>query len=210
MWNPLHEADSTFAAWRRPRWPCVAALALAAGLLIAGFLLGTGGLDSRAEPAAQSRVPGARGPAGRARSCGGFPPGGARAEGGAAGVGSGQSPRIRSGTQSPPNLTSAGPTRSRNGNIWVERHVCGEQLNQVVQGALQERTLNLCCLGCFMYTVGRRQGVAARGSFLSSDFRPFALHNSRNTWELALTASALNRSLPVGLLRCSLESDSQS
>ncbi|XP_039109618.1 putative N-acetylated-alpha-linked acidic dipeptidase isoform X1 [Hyaena hyaena] len=40
MWNPLHEADSTFAAWRRPRWPCVAALALAAGLLIAGFLLG--------------------------------------------------------------------------------------------------------------------------------------------------------------------------
>ncbi|XP_053059753.1 glutamate carboxypeptidase 2 isoform X3 [Acinonyx jubatus] len=40
MWNPLHEADSSFAAWRRPRWLCVGALALAAGLLIVGFLFG--------------------------------------------------------------------------------------------------------------------------------------------------------------------------
>ncbi|XP_059042847.1 glutamate carboxypeptidase 2 isoform X1 [Mustela lutreola] len=40
MWNPLHEADSTFVAWRRPRWLCVGALVLAAGLLIVGFLFG--------------------------------------------------------------------------------------------------------------------------------------------------------------------------
>ncbi|XP_044775693.1 putative N-acetylated-alpha-linked acidic dipeptidase isoform X1 [Neomonachus schauinslandi] len=40
MWNPLHEADSTFLAWRRPRWLCVGALVLVAGLLIVGFLFG--------------------------------------------------------------------------------------------------------------------------------------------------------------------------
>jgi len=40
MWNPLHEADSTFVAWRRPRWLCVGALVLVAGLLIVGFLFG--------------------------------------------------------------------------------------------------------------------------------------------------------------------------
>ncbi|XP_045671485.1 glutamate carboxypeptidase 2 isoform X5 [Ursus americanus] len=37
MWNPLHEADSTFVAWRRPRF---GTLVLAAGLLIVGFLFG--------------------------------------------------------------------------------------------------------------------------------------------------------------------------
>ncbi|XP_019664131.1 glutamate carboxypeptidase 2 isoform X1 [Ailuropoda melanoleuca] len=40
MWNPLHEADSTFVAWRRPRWLCIGTLVLAAGLLIVGFLFG--------------------------------------------------------------------------------------------------------------------------------------------------------------------------
>ncbi|KAF5927097.1 hypothetical protein HPG69_018364, partial [Diceros bicornis minor] len=40
MWNPLHETDSTFVAWRRPRWLCAGALVLAAGLFILGFLFG--------------------------------------------------------------------------------------------------------------------------------------------------------------------------
>uniref|UniRef100_A0A3Q2H7P5 glutamate carboxypeptidase II n=1 Tax=Equus caballus TaxID=9796 RepID=A0A3Q2H7P5_HORSE len=40
MWNPLHEPDSTFVAWRRPRWLCAWALLLAAGLFILGFLFG--------------------------------------------------------------------------------------------------------------------------------------------------------------------------
>ncbi|KAM5316955.1 glutamate carboxypeptidase 2 isoform 2-T3 [Glossophaga mutica] len=39
MWNPLHETDWTFVAWRRTRWLCTGAL-LAAGLFIFGFLLG--------------------------------------------------------------------------------------------------------------------------------------------------------------------------
>lgn len=51
MWNPLHEPDSTFVAWRRPRWLCAWALLLAAGLFILGFLFGRGAL------AAHSRSP---------------------------------------------------------------------------------------------------------------------------------------------------------
>ena len=44
MWNPLHETDSTFVAWRRPRWLCAGALVLAACLFVLGFLFGTGAL----------------------------------------------------------------------------------------------------------------------------------------------------------------------
>ncbi|XP_059786589.1 glutamate carboxypeptidase 2 isoform X2 [Balaenoptera ricei] len=40
MWNPLHETDSTFVAWRRPRWLCAGALVLAACLFVLGFLFG--------------------------------------------------------------------------------------------------------------------------------------------------------------------------
>ncbi|KAF6333083.1 folate hydrolase 1 [Rhinolophus ferrumequinum] len=40
MWNPLHETDSIFVAWRRPRWLCAGALGLATGLFFVGFLLG--------------------------------------------------------------------------------------------------------------------------------------------------------------------------
>lgn len=68
MWNPLHEADSTFVAWRRPRWLCVGALVLAAGLLIVGFLFGRGALDSRT-PAPTPRARGSR-DSGAAVECG--------------------------------------------------------------------------------------------------------------------------------------------
>ena len=44
MWNPLHETDSTFVAWRRSRWLCAGALVLAACLFVLGFLFGTGAL----------------------------------------------------------------------------------------------------------------------------------------------------------------------
>ncbi|XP_060016273.1 glutamate carboxypeptidase 2 isoform X2 [Lagenorhynchus albirostris] len=40
MWNPLRETDSTFVAWRRPRWLCAGALVLAACLFVLGFLFG--------------------------------------------------------------------------------------------------------------------------------------------------------------------------
>ncbi|XP_024593917.1 glutamate carboxypeptidase 2-like [Neophocaena asiaeorientalis asiaeorientalis] len=40
MWNPLRETDSTFVAWRRPRWLCAGALVLAACLFFLGFLFG--------------------------------------------------------------------------------------------------------------------------------------------------------------------------
>ncbi|XP_068411097.1 glutamate carboxypeptidase 2 isoform X2 [Eschrichtius robustus] len=40
MWNPLHETDSTFVAWRRPRRLCAGALVLAACLFVLGFLFG--------------------------------------------------------------------------------------------------------------------------------------------------------------------------
>ncbi|XP_073664371.1 glutamate carboxypeptidase 2 isoform X2 [Tursiops truncatus] len=40
MWNLLRETDSTFVAWRRPRWLCAGALVLAACLFVLGFLFG--------------------------------------------------------------------------------------------------------------------------------------------------------------------------
>uniref|UniRef100_A0A8C9C1A7 Uncharacterized protein n=2 Tax=Phocoena sinus TaxID=42100 RepID=A0A8C9C1A7_PHOSS len=40
MWNPLRETNSTFVAWRRPRWLCAGALVLAACLFVLGFLFG--------------------------------------------------------------------------------------------------------------------------------------------------------------------------
>lgn len=56
MWNPLHETDSIFVAWRRPRWLCAGALGLATGLFIVGFLLGRGALATHT-PAASRAVP---------------------------------------------------------------------------------------------------------------------------------------------------------